>query len=279
MNDSRYRKAKLRLPEAEALQAIDELITAAPRPFAFKDRRQLHDFYADLREWNGRVEAAAENIFSSNAYAEQHAHASDLLQQTESWEEEVSDAGKIWTMYMESLLDIRRAITLPDLPPTFYSCFISYSRIDKQFAALLGSSLIKNQVDVWKDTENMEAGRFWRAQIHEIVKSYDKLILVCSRHSVLRLNVVDEIASAMEREREMHVQKLFPIRLDDFILSDEMLRAADSKLRTGEWREDWVRYVRAYHIPDFSRWKRMPTTYELEFQKLLSALRTPGNRR
>jgi hypothetical protein len=89
--------------------------------------------------------------------------------------------------------------------------------------------------------------------------------------------VIDEIISAVERERETGVQKLFPVRIDDFVLSDELLTLADYKVGRGEWREDWVRYIRAYHIPDFRDWQSNEP-YRREFQKLLDALSSPPER-
>ena len=43
----------------------------------------------------------------------------------------------------------------------------------------------------------------------------------------------------------------------------------------GEWPEGRVRYVRRYHITDFSRWKDHDA-YQAEFQKLLRDLKEPA---
>ena len=51
-----------------------------------------------------------------------------------------------------------------------------------------------------------------------------------------------------------------------------MTQLAREKTTRGEWRMDWVSYVRAYHILDFSRWKQHDA-YQVEFQKLLKALK------
>lgn len=123
----------------------------------------------------------------------------------------------------------------------------------------------------------MQGGKHWRTQVQTAIKLHDKLVLICSEDSVVRQNVVDEIIAAIERERETGEQKLFPIRLDDFILSRDMLNVADAAMESGRWREDWVRYVRSYHIPDFSRWKDHDS-FTSEFQKLLRDLKNPNPR-
>jgi hypothetical protein len=161
----------------------------------------------------------------------------------------------------------------------YYSCFISHygDGEDSEFSDRLRADLINNNVSCWHFRYDMRAGQFWRTQIAEAIKLHDKLVLVCSEQALVRRNVVDEIIAAIERERERGSQKLFPIRLDDFILGDEMLEIADAKMKAGEWREDWVRYVRAYHIPDFRRWKDHDV-YRTEFQKLLRDLKHPAPR-
>lgn len=159
----------------------------------------------------------------------------------------------------------------------YYSCFLSHAEPDGEFADRLRSDLLSNNVSCWHYRYDMRGGQFWRVQINEAIKVHEKLVLVCSERSVLRRNVVDEIITAMERERETRSQKLFPIRLDDFILSNDTLEIADSKMKAGEWREDWVRYIRAYHIPDFRNWKDHDS-YQIEFSKLLHALKNPAKR-
>src|SRR5579871_3001220 len=102
--------------------------------------------------------------------------------------------------------------------PEFRSCFISYAHKNDDFAEKLYQDLQANGVTCWKDSYDMEGGKFWRTQISKAIKDYDKLLLVCSGISILRSAVVEEILAAMEREREQERQKLFPIRLDDAIL-------------------------------------------------------------
>ncbi len=162
-------------------------------------------------------------------------------------------------------------------PKPFYSCFISYSRQDSEFAEWLRSELIKNDISCWQDTHDMRGGDYWRRQIYDAIEKQDKMILVCSRNALDRPAVVEEIIEAIDRERATKSQKLFPVRIDDYILSAQLEETAKVKVSSGEWRDNWVSYVRAYHIPDFSSWKNKRKIAG-EWRRLLKALRHPEGR-
>ena len=160
---------------------------------------------------------------------------------------------------------------------SFFSCFISYARADHAFADYLRHRLLKSNVSCWQDTQDMRGGIYWRGQIYDAIEKQDKLVLVCSRASLTRAAVVEEILETIDRERRTGTQKLFPIRLDDYVFSEELDRIARTKVATGEWKENWVVYVRSYHIPDFSRWNE-PRPFRREFTKLVEVLKKPAQR-
>src|SRR5579883_1063709 len=156
----------------------------------------------------------------------------------------------------------------------FYSCFISYARADDEFASRFYSDLQANNVTCWKDTENIKGGDYWQSQIYEAIRIRDKVILVCSERSLTRPAVIEEILKAIEREKD-GPKKLFPIRLDDFIFSDELAKIGKEQTAAGEWPANWLAKVRAYHIPDFSGWEDHKR-YKLAFDKLLRDLKGPA---
>jgi len=161
---------------------------------------------------------------------------------------------------------------------TFFSCFISYARSNFEFADFIRRHLLKKDISCWQDVHDMRGGAQWRGQIYDAIEKQDKLVLICSRESLARPAVVEEIQEAIERERQSGTQKLFPIRLDDYILSDELEKIARQNVRNGQWRENWVTYVRSFHIPDFSSWKK-PKSFRAEFDRLVEALQAPPKRR
>ena len=151
------------------------------------------------------------------------------------------------------------------------SCFLSYARADSDFANHLADALLKAGIVCWQDIHDMRGGDFWRGQICDAIAKHDRLILICSRSSLERPAVVDEVLEAISLERQTGTQKLFPIRIDDFVLSSQIDLLSKTKILTGEWTENWINRLRAYHIPDFSNWST-PAQFQQEFQKLVDAL-------
>jgi hypothetical protein len=66
----------------------------------------------------------------------------------------------------------------------FYSCFISYSSKDHEFAERLHADLQAKGVRVWFATHDMKIGARIRPTIDESIRVYDKLLLVLSEASV-----------------------------------------------------------------------------------------------
>ena len=158
-------------------------------------------------------------------------------------------------------------------PIRFYSCFISHGESDLPFCERLLADLRHNNVTCWHYKENLRAGESWSGQINQAIKHHDKLVLVCSRSAVYRPNVVKEILRAIEEERLTGKRKLFPIRLDDHILGQEILDDEIRQVRAGIWPGVWVEDIRRLHIPDFSVWDVNNSKYRQELNKLLEALR------
>src|SRR5579871_790645 len=159
----------------------------------------------------------------------------------------------------------------------YYSCFISYAHANRDFATYLHEKLIAANVSCWMDVHDMQGGDFWRKQINEAIKMHEKLIVACSQKSLSRKEVVEEIIEAIEHERETGAQKLFPVRLDDFLFTKEAEEWAYKTLPPRQRREDWLTYLRDYHVPNFSNWKDFDTFMQ-EFEKLLNALKNPAKR-
>lgn len=174
--------------------------------------------------------------------------------------------------------EIKALLALYRDQKTFFSCFISYARSDFEFADYIRRHLLKNDISCWQDVHDMRGGAQWRGQIYDAIEKQDKLVLICSRESLARPAVVEEIQEAIERERQIGAQKLFPIRLDDYILSDELEKIARQNVKDGKWKENWVTYVRSFHIPDFSSWKK-PKAFRTEFNRFVEALQAPPTRR
>src|SRR5208337_248617 len=87
-------------------------------------------------------------------------------------------------------------------PIEFYSCFISYSTHDQEFAKRLHADLQAKGVRCWFAPEEMKAGHKLDEQIDEAIRLHDKLLLILSEHSMSSEWVKTEIANAREREKK-----------------------------------------------------------------------------
>ena len=149
----------------------------------------------------------------------------------------------------------------------FYSCFISYSTKDEEFAKRLHGKMRDAHLRVWFAPEDMKAGRKLHEQIETAIRIYDKLLIVLSEASLQSEWVMTELRKAFKAERREGRRKLFPVRLVDM----ETIRAwecfdADSG-------KDLATELREYFIPDFSDWKNHDA-FESAFARLLQDLRT-----
>jgi len=150
---------------------------------------------------------------------------------------------------------------LPSLlnePFQFYSCFISYTSKDYAFANLLYADLQNKGVRCWFAPEDMKIGDRLRPRIDETIRLYDKLLLVLSKTSVASQWVEQEVETALARERQQGTTILFPVRIDNTVMTLEL---------------GWPALIRnTRNIGDFRRWKTH-TVYQKAFDRLLRDLK------
>lgn len=139
----------------------------------------------------------------------------------------------------------------------FYSCFISYSDLDRSFAERLHADLRGKSVRCWYAPEDMRIGSKIRQTINEAIRLRDKLLVVLSEHSLASAWVEDEVEAAFEEEIRRQKTVLFPVRLDDTVM---------------ESNKAWASKLRQRHIGDFRQWKHHDE-YEAAFDRLLRDLR------
>jgi hypothetical protein len=151
----------------------------------------------------------------------------------------------------------------------FYSCFISYSTKDQEFAMRLHADLLSKGVRCWFAPEDIKGGRKLHEQIPEAIRLHDKLLLVLSENSMQSEWVKTEIYHARQDEIKDNCRKLFPIGLAAFGKIKEW-QAFDAD--TGK---DMAREIREYFIPDFSNWKDQDA-YKEAFERLMRDLNLEG---
>jgi TIR domain len=108
-------------------------------------------------------------------------------------------------------LSFLRGVGLPDrlieyLPSIsnqafqYYSCFISYSTKDQDFAHRIHADLQNNGVRCWFAPHDIMGGKKIHEQVEEAIKMYDRLLLILSNYSMNSEWVKTEIANARQKE-------------------------------------------------------------------------------
>src|SRR4029078_1176411 len=148
----------------------------------------------------------------------------------------------------------------------FYSCFISYSTKDEDFARRLYSRMRDEKLRVWFAPEDVKGGEKLHEQIERAIQLHDRLLIILSEHSMQSEWVMTELRKAREQEIQQKRRKLFPIRMVNF----ETIR--EWECFDADSGKDLAIEVREYFIPDFSNWKDHDS-FEASFKRLLADLR------
>lgn len=154
-------------------------------------------------------------------------------------------------------------------PIEFYSCFVSYSTKDEDFAQRLYADLRSKNVRCWFAPHDVRGGKKLHEQIDEAIRLHEKVLLILSAESMASEWVKTEIAKARKREVWEKKQVLFPVRLVPF----EAIR--DWECFDADAGKDSAREIREYFIPDFSQWKDHDK-YKEAFERLLEDLKSSG---
>ena len=135
----------------------------------------------------------------------------------------------------DQMIEYSRSLTAN--PIEYYSCLISYSHKDEDFAKRLWEALQANNARCWYAPHDMKIGDRIRPTIDDSIRIHDKLLLILSEHSVQS----DWVEHALDIEKERKKNVLFPVRVDEAVMES----------KTG-----WAGNVRRQrHIGDFTRWK------------------------
>jgi uncharacterized protein YjbI with pentapeptide repeats len=143
-----------------------------------------------------------------------------------------------------------RAVGLPDnfidyLPSLFnqvqhYSCFISYSAEDEEFAQRIHADLQKSGVRCWFAPHDLRIGKKILDDVDAPIRLRDRVLLILSEHSINSDWVEDEVTAGFEEERKRGEEVLFPVRLDETVMKT---------------KQAWAAKLRQRNIGDFKQWK------------------------
>jgi hypothetical protein len=148
----------------------------------------------------------------------------------------------------------------------FYSCFISYSHTDKDFARRLHDTLQGRGIRCWLDEKQLRPGDDIYDHVDRGIRLWDKVLLCCSQASLTSWWVDNEIGTAFEKEQQLtktrarKVQTIIPLNLDGFIFSDD-------------WKSGYRAQIRRRMAADFTGWERDSGKFEREVESVIHALR------
>ena len=151
--------------------------------------------------------------------------------------------------------------------PQYYSCFISYSHVDKTFAQLLHSRLQARGIDCWLDEHQLLPGDDLHEGIDQGIRLWDKVLLCASKSSLTSWWVDGEINRAFQKEAQIMKERgkkvlaLIPLNLDGFLFN--------TNYQSGKKPEITSRVA-----ANFVGWEKDPALFDRELEKVIRALRT-----
>jgi cellulose biosynthesis protein BcsQ len=153
---------------------------------------------------------------------------------------------------------------IPD-PITFFSCFISYSWEDKEFARLLHERLEGLGIRCWLDEHQLRPGDNMRERINQGIRLGDKVLLCASKSSLTSSWVDHEIGIALKKEmqilkeRGQNIVALIPLDLDGYLFSTEYQSSKKAKLASRM-------------AVSFVGWDKNRAVFNRELEKLVQVL-------
>ncbi|HRH78853.1 MAG TPA: toll/interleukin-1 receptor domain-containing protein, partial [Cellvibrionaceae bacterium] len=160
---------------------------------------------------------------------------------------------------------VRTRYNLPREAPMsslMQSTFLSYGGPDEGFARKLYEALQRSGVPTFFFPEHAEPGEKLHRLMRNKVNEQDRIILVCSKNSLDRKGVLNEIEEVLIREaNDGGASYLIPIRLDGYIFDGWHPPNADVALA-----------VRAKVVANFEGTEGDHSKFEAALQRLLKAL-------
>lgn len=155
-------------------------------------------------------------------------------------------------------------------PIRFYSCFISYSTADEEFATRLHNDFRAAGIRCWKWDDDARTGRTVWGEIDQAIRLHDKLVLIASESALKSPAVIREIERALQKEDDLarraaagepvgDTNVLFPVRIDDYLFET--------------WEHERKADVTDKVIADARGWERDPEVYARARDRLIRDLK------
>lgn len=149
------------------------------------------------------------------------------------------------------------------LIPSFRSVFISYGGPDQEFAENIETALSAHGVNTFLFSKHSVPGEKLHRVMREGVNKYDRVVLICSKQSLDRPGVLNEIEETLQREaREGGESILIPITVDKYVFAD-----------WAPQRPDIARAIRDRVVADFSKARHNNYAFNQCMERLIEALK------
>jgi hypothetical protein len=149
----------------------------------------------------------------------------------------------------------------------FFSCFISYSSLDKPFAVRLHQALQAKGIRCWLDEKHLLPGHDISRELERGIYLWDKFLLCASKNSLTSWWVEGEIKTtfekeqALRKERGKQVLKLIPLNLDGYMFTDQW----DLGVLANE--------IKGRVAADFRGWETDEAKFNDQVDRVIKALR------
>jgi hypothetical protein len=91
-----------------------------------------------------------------------------------------------------------------------HRAFISYSRVNKEFASKLAKELREGGVSIWFDLFDIPTGSRWDDEVEQALRECPVFMIILTPSSIVSANVKDEIGYAIDRGK-----RILPILLEE----------------------------------------------------------------
>jgi len=112
-------------------------------------------------------------------------------------------------------------IEIMDESKMFKTLFISYGGPDQEVAKSLNDKLKSKGIHTWFFPDNAKLGEKLHRMMSNGVNNHDHVLLICSKNSLSRVGVLNEIERVLEREaKEGGGDILLPVTIYEFVFSN-----------------------------------------------------------
>jgi len=124
-------------------------------------------------------------------------------------------------IFAEYMIDCANALDISLKKMLMQSTFISYGTPDESFARKLYKALRAHGVVTFFFPETATIGERISSEVFRNIQEHDRVLLVCSRNSLTRSGVINEIQETLDREaRDGGATYLLPITIDDYVFRE-----------------------------------------------------------